>query len=77
MGNTIILSELNTESKIVAAETTLPYGYRSLFEVIRLSDKSDHLKNIYRESDNYVYEVKGDRKLFSFATDLVQYICSL
>jgi len=74
----ITLSDLNSTEKIVAAETALPYGYRSIFELIRLSDKAQYLPTIYRNtSGNYVHEHNGETFYFAFPVDLFQHLSTL
>lgn len=74
----ITLSELNTTEKIQAAETALPYGYRSTFELIRLSDRAQYLPTIYRNtSGNYVHEHNGQTLYFAFPVDLFQHLSNL
>lgn len=74
----IIISELNTTEKIQAAETALPYGYRSIFALLLLSDKAEYLPTIYRNTaGNYVHEHNGETLYFAFPVDLFQHLSNL
>lgn len=74
----ITLSELNTTEKIQAEETALPYGYRSIFALLLLSDKAQYLPTIYRNTaGNYVHEYNGQILYFAFPVDLFQHLSNL
>ena len=74
----IALSDLNSTEKIVAAETALPYGYRSIFALLLLSDKAEYLPTIYRNTaGNYVHEHNGETLYFAFPVDLFQHLSNL
>lgn len=74
----ITLSDLNSTEKIEVALTALPYGYRSIFELIRISDKAQYLPTIYRNTaGNYVHEHNGQTLYFAFPVDLFQHLSNL
>lgn len=77
MENTIVLNELSSREKILAAEMALPYGYRSIFELIRRSDKAHHLPNVYRNTTCYVHEYNGETLYFAWDVDLFRHLSKL